>query len=261
MYTRLKEIESVNNVDILFIGSSHSYRGFDPRIFKKLGYKTFNLGSSAQTPIQATYLIENYIEKLNPKLVIVETFPLMFCKDGTESSLDIISNSKLKLKTLKLVFKHNSLIVYNTTIYSFYRDVFYAEKASFMENKIKENDIYINGGFVESKPRYFKDRFYKKQSWKFNKKQFDEFDNLINILRKNNTNYILIQAPLTSALYKSYTNTKEFDEKISQYGKYYNFNELIELIDTLHFYDANHLNQEGVRLFNAEVIKLIQNEM
>jgi len=40
-------------------------------------------------------------------------------------------------------------------------------------------------------------------------------------------------------------------------GNYYNFNEMINLVDTLHFYDSHHLNQKGVRLFNEKIIKLI----
>src|SRR5689334_14184152 len=58
LFTRVKEIDSVKKVDILFLGSSHSYRGFDPRIFKQYGLTSFNLGSSSQTPIQAKILLE-----------------------------------------------------------------------------------------------------------------------------------------------------------------------------------------------------------
>lgn len=50
-YTRLSEVEDIKNIDILFLGSSHTYRGFDTRIFSKYGYSTFNLGTTSQTPI------------------------------------------------------------------------------------------------------------------------------------------------------------------------------------------------------------------
>lgn len=43
------DLRKLNNCDILFLGSSHCYRGFDPRVFKNIGYNIFNLGTSSQT--------------------------------------------------------------------------------------------------------------------------------------------------------------------------------------------------------------------
>jgi hypothetical protein len=34
----------------------------------------------------------------------------------------------------------------------------------------------------------------------------------------------------------------------------YDFNTIINLDDTLHFYDSNHLNQKGVEVFNHSLI-------
>jgi hypothetical protein len=74
-YSRLEEVKNYSNIDILFIGSSHAYRGFDPRIFEKNGLKTFNLGTSAQTPLQTEILLNRYLEKLNPKMIIYDVYP------------------------------------------------------------------------------------------------------------------------------------------------------------------------------------------
>ena len=38
-YIRFQEVKEYKNIDILFAGSSHSFRGFDPRIFKQSGMK------------------------------------------------------------------------------------------------------------------------------------------------------------------------------------------------------------------------------
>ena len=92
LYTRLKDIEHYSHVELLVIGSSHAYRGFDPRIFKKKGVEIFNLGSSAQTPIQTEILIKRYLDKLNPKVVLFEVYPGSLTSDGVESSLDLVSN-------------------------------------------------------------------------------------------------------------------------------------------------------------------------
>ena len=42
------------------------------------------------------------------------------------------------------------------------------------------------------------------------------------------------------------------------YGlQYYNFNEIIQLDDSLDFYDAHHLNQNGVNKFNAKLKEVL----
>jgi len=261
MFTRLKEVDSIRNVDVLFLGSSHSYRGFDTRLFQKAGFKTFNLGSSYQTPLQTKYLLDNYLDSLSPKLVVLETYPAAFCDDGTESSLDIISNSKIDIQSLALALKQNRLIVYNTLIYSLYRDMVFDEKEVFLENIKRNNDTYISGGYVENELAFFGYKNYNKKKWEFNNKQFKSFRDIIEILNRREINYILIQAPITSALYSSYLNNNEFDNKISKLGKYFNFNVLIQLDDSLHFYDDDHLNKNGVKKFNTDVIKLVEKEL
>jgi len=48
-----------------------------------------------------------------------------------------------------------------------------------------------------------------------------------------------------------------FDALMSTYSDYYNFNELISLSYSVHFYDSHHLNQSGVEVFNEAFIELI----
>ena len=61
-------------------------------------------------------------------------------------------------------------------------------------------------------------------------------------------------------MYKSFTNNQEFNNMIKEFGAYYNFNEKPFLNDTLHFYDKDHLNQEGVTLFNQKLIELLKSK-
>ena len=44
---------------------------------------------------------------------------------------------------------------------------------------------------------------------------------------------------------------------MSTYSKFYNFNEIIDLNDSLHFFDSHHLNQNGVKIFNNKLIELL----
>ena len=258
-FTRLKEVKNIENIDILFLGSSHTYRGFDTRIFSKNGYKTFNLGSSAQTPLQTKALLKRYLEKLNPKLVIYEVYPATLTIDGVESTLDIISNDQNDFNSIEMAFASKNMKVYNTLLYGFENDLL-KQNEDLIENKIGEKDSYVSGGFVERNTNDFKKRKFSKSKWKFNSKQVEIFKENIQTLEENNIKVIFVYAPIRNSMYKSFTNNQEFNNIIKEFGEYYNFNEKPFLNDTLHFYDKDHLNQEGVTLFNQKLIELLKSK-
>ena len=255
MFTRIKEAKKIENVDILFLGSSHAYRGFDNRNFEEL--KTFNLGSSSQTPIQTQVLLNRYLSTLNPKMVIYEVFPSPFTSDGVESSLDVISNDKNDCQSIEMALKINNIKVYNTLIYSFFRDYLRLNQ-SFLEPIEKGNDKYISGGFVESKIKNYKFIKATKREWYFNKKQLKAFNENLNLLKHKNIKTILVYAPITKSLYNSYQNNDYVDSLLTSYNMlYYNFNNIVSLDDSLNFNDDNHLNQNGVNVFNKKLKTLI----
>lgn len=256
-YSRLEEVKKIKNVDILFLGSSHSYRGFDTRIFERKHFKSFNLGSSGQTPIQTLVLLNRYLERLNPKLIVYEVFPDMLSATGVESALDIISNDKNDIQSWKMAFKMNHLKVYNTLLYSSMNDIFKIYD-SYYEPRIKGEDTYVSGGFVEKEIKYNKPKPQVKTSFKFNEKQLSAFKNILDMIKSRDIKLILVYAPIPKTNYRRYLNNNEIDSMMEGYSSYYNFNKLINLNDSLHFYDSNHLNQLGVEIFNKELIKVIK---
>lgn len=257
MYSRLDEVKKTNDVDILFIGSSHSYRGFDPRIFLENGFKTFNLGSSSQTPTQTLVLLNRYLENLNPKTIVYEVYPVTFTIDGVESSLDIIANDKNDLYSIKMALKINNIKTYNTALYGFINDLFSLNK-SFVEPIIKRDDKYISGGFVEKEIQFYKPVKFKQQDIIPNNKQLDSFYEIVKLLKMKNIELILVYAPIPKVNYGSYTNTSYFDSLMHKNATYYNFNKIITLNDSLDFFDSDHLNQNGVIVFNNKLIELLK---
>jgi hypothetical protein len=256
--SRIKDLESYRNVDILFLGSSHAYRGFDTRIFEADGIKTFNLGSSAQTPIQTEVLVKRYLEYLNPKLIVIEVYPLAFEIDGVESAMDIIANDTNDIESIIMALKLNHIKVYNTLLYGIFRDIF-SLNDDFVESKNKGNDTYIPGGFVEKKLQYYEsqDQTYSIKTWNFSHSQMEVFENILVLLDERNIDVILVQAPIPNELYNAYSNYPEIDKYFSSLGNYYNFNRLIEL-ENHYFYDYTHLNQPGVEVFNGVLIEILQ---
>ena len=252
--TRLRDIKNFSDVDILFLGSSHTYRGFDTRIFAEYGKKTFNLGSSAQTPVQTKLLLNRYLDHLNPKLIVYEVYPTTFTIDGVESSLDIISNDYIDVNTVKMSVKLNNIKTYNTLIYAKVFE-FIGINKSFKEARKKGKDTYVSGGYVEKEISFAKPMSFEPNTILLNENQLESFLELVNMIKKKNIDLLLVFAPIPPSNYQAYTNTPYFDSIMSSYARYINFNELISLDDSLHFYDADHLNQNGVSIFNRALIE------
>jgi hypothetical protein len=257
MYSRINELKQLkDNTDILFLGSSHAYRGFDPRNFKDK--YVFNLGSSSQTPLQTKILLERYLDKLNPTIAIYEVYPGTFSSDGVESSLDLIANDYNDAKTVKMALEINNIKTYNTLMYAAFATLLNLNK-NFKEKSKQGKDTYIKGGFVESEFSTYKFINYTNRTWSFNQNQLIAFNECLELLKQKNTKVILVYAPITPRLYNSYTNNHYVDSTFSSYNlEYYNFNELMNLNDSLHFYDSHHLNNAGVTLFNNQLKKIIK---
>lgn len=252
----LEEADNYGDVNILFLGSSHAYRGFDIRLFKKFG-KSFNLGTTSQTPVQSYFLLKKYLNILKPEYIIIDIYFPLFESDGIESSIDIISNY-FSIYNFKLLFLSPNPIVLNTLIYANY---YYLSNRNNYKIKEYQNkfDKYISGGFVERKPQFYvSNETFVKRKIKMNPTQKKAFENMINLMKQKNIKYILIHSPITKIEYISYTNTKELNDYIRQKGIFLNFNEIpIPLNDNLHFYDRHHLNQYGVHIFNKYLIEYL----
>ncbi len=255
--SRLSDAKNVNTNQVLFLGSSLAYRGFDVRYMFQRKIHAFNLGSSAQTPMQTEMLLHRYLESINPKLVVFEVAPNLFTVDGVESSIDIFSNDTNDLLSIKMALKLNDLRSYNTLIFSTYRDLFNRNKG-IVEQKVKSIDTYRKNGFVERKLAHFKYRSFPKKTLKFREDQMEALKRIVDKLKERGIPYYLIQAPITKGMYDRYTNIEEYEEFVKPLGPYLNFNEIMKLDDSLHYYDAMHLNQVGVELFNDKLIDTLK---
>lgn len=255
LYSRLKEADTTKNVDVLFLGSSHAYRGYDSRLFAKQGLKTFNLGSSSQSPLITEVFVERYLNQLNPKLVIFDIYPRVFESDGVESTLDVVANSKINKGIFELAFEVNNIKVYNTLIYSYFKQKI--KPITYKEEPHRIPDTYIAGGYVESYKKYLPKKTIVPGKYEISDKQMDAFVRIVDLLKAKKIPYVLVQSPISKKLYSSIKNNHQVDEICSKYGKYYNFNETMNLPDSV-FFDDNHLNQLGVNQFNQKLIETLK---
>lgn len=256
---RFSEADTASGVELLVLGSSHAYRGFDPRIFDKEGIEMFNLGSSAQRMIQTRYLVEKYLEKLQPEMVIVEVSSMNFTGDGLESALDICySMGDPDLDMLEMVFEVNQVKSYNTFLYATLRHLMGEGP---QEKRSENGEKYIPGGYVESykvidDPESLHERLPAEEVDFAGNRHVRAFEDILGLLREKNIPVILVQAPTSVAYNSSISNKAEIDRYLSSFPgiPYYNFNELISLDDDC-FLDLHHMNQKGVTAFNKALVQ------
>ncbi len=257
-YLRLKQAKEYKNVDILFLGSSHVTAGFDPRIFSNSGYQTFNLGSSAQTPIQTYYLLERYLDSLNPRLVIIDAYQYLFQIDGVESMAELAANDYLGKDTLSYTLMYNNVRLYNTVVYKCLRDLLGLKTT---EKRVISHIKYIDGGYGEGLSKSNINEENGTFRYILDPKQCQYFSNVISMLKNRSIPYIIIQTPYVRSYYEAISNREEFNLYLSSLGDYYNFNEIMKLDNNKDFKDVHHLNQNGVVKFDAKVLELLKTDI
>ena len=249
----LKEFDTDKMYDLLIIGSSHGYRCFDPRIFEKKGISCYNLGSSSQTPLVSYSILKKFIN--NTRFIIFEVYPVAFNIKGVESFYTLIATDytdrqlltsiSLQLFDLRcfnilslkpVISSYINHLPYNIPItYSGY-----AETTDSIKKEISYETIILNESIIEQQIRYFKKS--------------------ISLCRDKKIKMILVYAPVPKDL--KIIKEEWFLNRIKEISKegeieFLNWGRNHDLNVNNHFFDDDHLNASGVKIFNERLIEEI----
>lgn len=172
-YTRLtmhELYETEENIDTLFLGSSHCFRAYDPQLFTELTGKTsFNLGSSAQNYDTSYYLLREAAKEHDIKTVYLDMhYKFLFIgKEGRDLvQANIISDyMHLSFNKLEFLLQTSESRQLTNRLFPFrrewkklgdipyLRDVFEKKQTRAYKNYepvIAEQEYYAGKGFVYS---------------------------------------------------------------------------------------------------------------
>jgi len=254
-----------DSIDVLFCGSSHCYRGFDIRIFSKAGISSFNMGSSAQTPLNTFYLLKDFTLNIHPSKIVLEVYWNTLQSKGVESAIDLISNTPLSYSNFKMGINTYSFEPVKTWFYQkIHRIKFPLDQEGLLPSK---NDIYISGGFVETKRdtnKYVLENT-NNQTALNSLEQLVYIDSIYKYCKANHIELILINTPVYELVVQSISNYDEKIEEIKQFASYRNLSFIdfnsVELYQygnwnpRIDWYDDTHLTQRGVVKFNTLFIE------
>lgn len=288
-YTRVTfhEMYEQDNIDILFVGSSHCYRSFIPELLdEKLGCNTFNGGTSAQT-LDGSYMIIKEAAKYNDidhiYLELYYNISDSIYKERTELTQTYIIADYLRPSLDKICYLLNAsskkyysnsfilarrnwtrffdadavrelLIRKNTDAYKNYKydyitrdNEWYCGKGYVANNEVIEDGDY----FAEHEPAA-SSIVDVSQDW------IDSLEDIIAFCGKKNISLTLVAAPMSNYQLVRQGDYDEYIETVKNVIagtniRYYDFNlckeTYIPNTSTL-FKDGSHLNCYGAELFS-----------
>lgn len=258
-YSRMEEVVDYGKVDVLVLGSSHAYRGLDPRIFAAHGYRTFNLGSSNQSIEQSTVLLHRHLDRTSPKVVLLIVGPTTFNTSVLEGTLDLLANAAVDSKAAELAASAKHVRAWNALIHATGKQIIFGPPHT-EEAVRKGKDVYVSGGFVERDLEYYSAQGDEHHAPLVENERLRNLDTLLTALRSKQVKVALVRAPVTEHLRSTIEERSAFAQAMAERAYFIDAHDLVTLDDSLHFYDISHLNQRGVELFNAALIERLERD-
>lgn len=257
-YYKFHDFKKDSVYDFIFLGSSRAYRGYNPYLFEKEGYSSWNLGSNAQSIENSLEVIKEYVTAGNCKHLLLDIYPSAMMIDGFESSIDLIENTSSINIAYNVATNHYDFRLVNAFVYRLFSDG---------QNPVFKNEDYLGKGFCMRTDSLNEKAIKVLNSYKAIKnkpvKELDEehlnkLDELINYCKQNSIDLILVFSPTSDAyadesykhhiaLIKSLLSKNEVT--FLDYAKKLNINSYTE------FYDDSHMNERGVEKYNNILIR------
>jgi hypothetical protein len=254
-YQKFRDFDTNQIFDACVIGSSHAYRGYDPRNFKKHGLKVFNLGSSAQTPLNSYWIIRNYIHS-NCKLMIIDVDDGALSTDGFEASADLIQNISSDKAALQMATCYDNPQILNMML---------LRKLNVNQPPAYVDSFYVGNGFSENRDS-IKVNLPAENYYSFyhpNEKQLDYLEKIILDLQSKHISIIIVTHPSpkerSKAVHEQYLRI--LNPLFKKHGVLYlDYSFEHDFDSHNYFFDSNHLNQTGVNAFNEILIRDLKNK-
>ena len=138
--TKFYELED-NTVDVLIVGSSHSYCGFCPGIlWDEYGMTAYCMGGASQPMWNSYYFIKEALKTQKPKLIVLEVYAIAYSAEYADD-INIIKNnfgfhlSDNKIDSLKVSApedRWSDFLLEYTHYHSRYKDI---SSEDFLEDK------------------------------------------------------------------------------------------------------------------------------
>jgi len=235
--------------DAIVLGSSHAYRGYDPRIFEQSGISLFNAGTSAQNAKGSFVLYTEYLRN-RTDFFILDIYDPVFELEGTESNMRLIQNVPTNEAAVALVQQEFKMYTLNAMA---------VRIASLNPMDEAPNNDYIKNGFCEKKGILYAVESLNDSVFDANEEMFLAFEKMVKQMQADDKRIVLCSHPLPACPGLHNYHDKflaRFNLLIQKLGlEYIDLTYYTEGFGVSEFADISHLNQQGVELYNRLLLQ------
>lgn len=267
-------------IDVLILGSSHAFRSYDPAVMEPLmgdDIRIFNFGSAAQSPATSYYILKEVADNHPVRLLIFDLYYMVFTSDEQLKSglinLKYMRGGEAKLDFFLDAFSWQekaATLLLPSYVYRQYCKPAIKQLLGLQYLPRKRGE-YQGSGFVS-----FPDTVSLEALHSGN--QFDHFTTHLEDLTANNEAYleriaeacrsrniklVFTVAPMPEISVRKIKNYREISDHFRRLADkwqvpYLDFNidRLPQISDETHFYDDDHLNTSGARIYSAEIARV-----
>lgn len=257
-WRKFREFDASQRYAVIFMGSSHAYRGYDPGLFAARGHTAFNLGSSAQSPLNSYHLLRYHLTPANTGLLVLDVYELAMEIDGLESASDLIANMVSDRAAMDMAMALRDPRAVNMLTLRIMR----ANEPP----DIAPDSTYLPGG-TTLRPDSVKGdvRYDRGKPMRIHPRQRHFLRKILAHCQRTGIPVVLVNHPYPSAADRAKHDAFNafLREEADPFGVPYidmAFDHGLPIHDRHHFYDHNHLNRAGVEIFNAALIERLERE-
>lgn len=280
------------SLDMVFIGSSHSYCTFDPANFDDaLGVISHQMGTPLQHPDTSYYALKEIFRYQTPKVVVMELYWDVLDDDfemkQANSFFEVLQNEELKQEYIKNVFPLSEKVKYHLLPIRYQQD-FFAYEGNQLQKMIEEKfgvvkkavevgegieeyraKGYVYCDIVLPKGEYDETNQFKNfdgQNWKWSRQQKKYLDKIVALCKEKGTELLFVTAPVANVSMDWIKNYDKVHETVAAYAQknqipyldYNIVNREEKLLENFHFRDDAHLNDSGVKIVNTHFLNWLK---
>ena len=278
-----------NSLDMVFLGSSHSYCTFDPEIIDNgLNLNSFQMGTPLQHPDTSYYELKEILKTQHPEYVVMEVYwdvlDDKFDLQQANSFFEVLKSEDIKNEYIKNVFPLSDKVKYYLLPIR-YQQSYFAYEGSQMEKEIENKygvtkkqgevqqgeEYYRSKGYVYSNQLMISTEYdttnqfrnFDGKDFEINSTQRKYIEKIVKLCKDENIQLIFVTAPVANVsmdYIKNYDLVHNAVEAMAAengvpYIDYNVENEKKDMLTNENFRDDAHLNHSGVEIVDSHFIQ------
>ncbi len=278
-----------NSLNMVFIGSSHSYCTFDPELFDShFATSSYQMGTPLQHLDTSYYELQEIYRTQTPDVVVLETYwdvlDDRFEMKQANSFFEVLQNEELKKEYIKKVFPLSEKIKYYLLPIRFQQDYF-AYQANEISKKIEQTyDVQKKKIQYQEGEEYYRSKGYvycnmgmlpgeynetnqfrglDGKEWEMDKTQAGYVKKIAELCKQKGSELVMVTAPIALVSMDYIKNYDKIHQKMAalaeevhaNYIDYNIVNQQIGMLTNDNFRDDAHLNDSGVQIVDKHFIR------